>query len=121
LDQACQHPHQWTFIAAHAVGGCTNVLFRVHAFPPQPPSRVVRELGEERALCAAVPIAEWVDGVDLGEVVRESAHEPVELQVGKVSLGRQLVQQPGGGSMYCGSAKTDDLAMATVLTSPAHG
>jgi hypothetical protein len=82
-------------------------------------ARIAGELVKERALGPAVALAEWVDGVDLTEVVSETLREGVP---GKARLSSCSARKTSAAadSMYCGRQNQVPFAMATVRSCPAQ-
>jgi hypothetical protein len=77
INELVEHLLQRSEIAAVCGGAGGDIPRRVHAHPVDVMPGVVRELGEERSLSAAVAFPEWVQGVNVGEEFCQPGDERV--------------------------------------------
>lgn len=75
-------------------GGCVAV--RVHADPVDVMPGVMAKLGEKRSLDAAIALTEWVQGIDIGEELRESDDELLTVQAPQSIRCREPAEDIGG-------------------------
>lgn len=99
--------------AAFAVG--------VHVDPVDRVAGVMGELGEGRPLGAAVALSEGVQGVNVGQELRDSADELLAVQVAQTVRRRQPAEHIGCGCRQVRrQAEQRPFAIDTVRSSPAH-
>ncbi len=102
-------------------GAGGSVSVGVHADPVDVVTGVVGELGKEGALGTAIAFAERVQGVDVGEELRELADELVAIQPAQPISGCQPAEDPPAAvSRCCGRQNSDPFAIDTVRSSPAQ-
>jgi len=92
----------------------------VHADPVDVVASVVGELGEERPLGTSVAFAERVQGVNVGEELRNPADELLPVQPAQPVRSGQPTEDIGSGSREVLRQNSDPLAIDTVRSSPAH-
>ena len=80
IDELGEHRGERCEVAVVGCGARGSVSVGVHPDPIDVVPGVVGELGEEGTLGTAVAFAERVQGVDVGEEVRELANELVAVQ-----------------------------------------
>jgi len=106
-----------------ALAGGEDVALGIEVDPCNGMAGGLGDLAEKRPLAAPVALAERMDGVDLGVVVRQAVQELLAaLAVETVLVGEVCEQCRQVGADVSGSAnKSPPLVMRTARSSPAHG
>lgn len=89
LDQG---RHDGAVTAPEALGGGRHHLLARHSAPIELETGLERQLPNELPLCAAVAVAEWVDGVNLAQVMAGAGREGRGSQAREKPLSGQLSQ-----------------------------